>query len=68
MGANHSEEQRRKYYAELDILEKRAMQIYIHRVNNYHYAFHGDYHVYLYNIQAQYELDCIPDRLKSGRR
>ena len=66
MGANNSisRQNEQNVYAEL---KRRAFEIYKHRVENYNYAYHGPYHKYLRYIQAQYELDCLPNSIKYGR-
>jgi hypothetical protein len=48
------------------MLHNKALELYKQRLKNYDYAFHGNYTTYLHNIQAQFQLDCLPDYLKYG--
>ena len=66
MGANNSisRQNEHKVYAEL---QRRAFELYKQRVDNYNYAYHGPYAQYLFYIQSQYELDCLPNSVKYGR-
>ena len=43
-----------------------AQKNYNARVRNYSYPHHGDYQRYIYECQAQYELECIPVHCRSG--
>jgi hypothetical protein len=69
MGATNSIEQQKRRQRDQDELIKLqniALQLFTQRVNSYHYAFHGDYYLYIADMQAQYELDCMPNHLKYG--
>jgi len=43
-----------------------ALNLYNKRLQIYDYSIHGPYIIYLYNITAQYELDCIPQDAMQG--
>ena len=45
-----------------------AQKNYNKRMKNYNYIHHGDYGAYMYECQAQYELECIPVHCRSGGR
>ncbi len=47
-------------------LYNKAVELYKQRLRNYNYAYHGDYITYLRNIQAQFQVDCIPEYLRYG--
>lgn len=64
--SNSNAAKRRQEEEENDKLYKRAVKMYNERLNDYNPRFHGNYYNYLMNIQAQFELDCIPDYLKHG--
>jgi hypothetical protein len=63
MGNSNSVEKER---AKQQILYNKAVELYKQRLKNYDYAFHGNYTTYLRNIQAQFQLDCLPEYLKYG--
>jgi len=63
MGNSNSVEKER---AKQQILYNKAVELYKQRLKNYNYAFHGNYATYLRNIQAQFQLDCLPEYLKYG--
>lgn len=63
MGNSNSIEKER---IKQEILYNKALELYKQRLKNYDYAFHGNYRIYLQNIQAQFQLDCLPDYLKYG--
>ena len=63
MGNSNSIEKER---AKNQMLHNKALELYKQRLKNYDYAFHGNYTTYLRNIQAQFQLDCLPDYLKYG--
>jgi hypothetical protein len=46
---------------------ERALKIYNYRVNSYNYLVHGPIEYYMVQIQAEYELECIPEFMRSGR-
>jgi hypothetical protein len=67
MGNNNSSNSSTiKYNQQIDTLQSRALELFRHRVNNYHYAYHGPYEEYIHYIRAQYELDCFPESLRYG--
>jgi hypothetical protein len=64
MGNSNSVERERENQR---ILYNKAVELYTQRLRNYNYAYHGNYSRYLQNIQAQFQLDCIPEYLKYGQ-
>lgn len=68
MGNSNSNaaKKRQEEEEENDKLYKRAVKLYHYRLKNYNPMIHGYYSNYLHNIQAQFELDCIPDYLRRG--
>ena len=66
MGANQSAERKKEYEAELLMLRTKAGKMFNKRLQEYNFAYHGDYGTYLYTIQALHELECIPEYLRSG--
>lgn len=63
MGNSNSAEKEREQER---ILYNKAVELYKQRLRNYDYAFHGNYTTYLRSIQAQFQLDCIPEYLRYG--
>jgi len=63
MGNSNSAEKEREKER---ILYNKAVELYKQRLRNYDYAFHGNYTTYLRSIQAQFQLDCIPEYLRYG--
>ena len=63
MGNSNSAEREREKQR---ILYNKAVELYTQRLRNYDYAYHGNYTTYLRNIQAQFQLDCIPEYLRYG--
>jgi hypothetical protein len=45
---------------------KKAMKIYNYRVKHYNPLEHGTIEYYMAQVQAEYELECIPEYLRSG--
>ena len=45
---------------------KNALKVYQQRLQSYNLYIHGPYHIYLYNVEAQFELDCIPQDAMQG--
>ena len=51
---------------EWEIAEKRAIKIYRYRITHFNPIEHGSRDVYMAQVQAEYELECIPQFLRSG--
>jgi len=49
-----------------EIAKKRADNIYNYRIKNYNYMRHGPQELYMLQVEAEYELECIPEYLRSG--
>ena len=63
MGNSNSAERKRENDR---IRYNNAVELYRQRVRNYNYAYHGNYSDYLIDIQAQFQLDCLPEWVKYG--
>ena len=48
------------------ILHARALDNYKKRLRSYNYCFHGNYSEFLDEINAQFELECLPDYVLYG--
>jgi hypothetical protein len=46
--------------------KKKADSIYNFRIKNYNYLHHGPKNIYMIKIEAEYELECIPERFRSN--
>ena len=67
MGNNTSNEQRKAAEHLLWVqAEKQAKINYNYRVRSYNYIKHGDYYLYMQQVEAQYELECMPEYLRRG--
>ena len=68
MGSNSSRQHKNAKEEEADMVSarKRAIQIYNYRVQNYNYLVHGPREYYMMQVEAEYELECIPEYLRSG--
>jgi hypothetical protein len=42
----------------------KAVKLYHYRVKNYNYCQHGPRDVYMVQVEAEYELECIPEYLR----
>ena len=51
---------------EWEIAEKRAIKVYNYRITHFNPIKHGSRDVYMTQVQAEYELECIPQFLRSG--
>ena len=51
---------------EWEIAEKRAIKVYNYRITHFNPIKHGSRDVYMAQVQAEYELECIPQFLRSG--
>jgi len=49
-----------------EMAHKKAMKIYNYRVKHYNPLEHGTIEYYMAQVQAEYELECIPEYLRSG--
>jgi len=61
----NSESKKQEYIAEQRSLQEAALRKYHLRIKSYTQN-KGPYNVYVVNCQAQYELDCIPERCQQG--
>ena len=43
-----------------------AFALYQERLSQYNYNMHGNRHRYMFQIEAQYEMDCLPECVKQG--
>jgi hypothetical protein len=51
---------------EWEIAKKRAIKIYNYRITHFSPIEHGSRDVYMAQVHAEYELECIPQFLRSG--
>ena len=49
-----------------EIAEKRAIKVYNYRITHFNPIKHGSRDVYMAQVQAEYELECIPEYMRSG--
>jgi len=47
--------------------QQRATKVYNYRLKHYNYLIHGPYHYYMLQVEAEYELECIPEQLRRGK-
>ena len=66
MGNSTSSNSKARYENSNENLQNQAKKNYKLRVEAYKYNFHGDYNTYIYECQAIYELECIPENCRSG--
>jgi hypothetical protein len=67
MGLSNSkkrEENRQKERLEMYQLQQSALRNYHYRLQIYNRYKHGSYGRYLHCVEAQYELDCLPEWVK----
>ena len=48
------------------IAEQKAAKLYNYRIKNYNPLIHGPRHYYMLQVEAEYELECIPEYMRSG--
>ena len=48
------------------MLKKKADSIYNFRIKNYNYLHHGPKEIYMIQIEAEYELECIPEQYRTN--
>ena len=46
--------------------KEQAIRNYNYRIKNYNPIIHGDRYIYMYQVEAEYELECIPKYLRHG--
>jgi hypothetical protein len=46
--------------------KKKANRIYNFRIQNYNYLIHGSRDFYMIQVEAEYELECIPKQYRSN--
>jgi hypothetical protein len=51
---------------EWEIAKKRAIKVYNYRITHFNPIEHGSRDVYMTQVHAEYELECIPQFLRSG--
>lgn len=49
-----------------EMAQKRAIKIYNYRIKHYNPIEHGPRDYYMTQVHAEYELECIPEFLRSG--
>ena len=49
-----------------EIAKKKADRIYNYRIQNYNYLIHGPKDLYMIQIEAEYELQCIPEQYRTN--
>jgi hypothetical protein len=47
--------------------KQRATKVYNYRIKNYNPIIHGPIEFYIIQIEAEYELECIPEYMRRGR-
>ena len=50
-----------------NVAQKNANVIYNYRIKHYNPLKHGPKHYYMLQVEAEYELECIPEYYRSGR-
>ena len=63
MGSSSS---KTSYNNDWDISQRKALKIYNYRIKHYNPIEHGPRDYYMAQVQAEYELECIPEYLRSG--
>lgn len=48
-----------------EISQQRAIKVYNYRIKHYNPIEHGSQKYYIAQVQAEYELECIPEYLRS---
>jgi hypothetical protein len=46
--------------------KKKADSIYNFRIKNYNYLHHGPKEIYMIQVEAEYELECIPEQYRTN--
>ena len=49
-----------------ELAKKRAIKIYNYRIKHYNPIVHGPQAYYMIQVEAEYELECIPEYFRSG--
>ena len=49
-----------------DLAKQNADKIYNYRIKNYKQMIHGSIHVYMIQVESEYELECIPLGLRGN--
>lgn len=65
MGLNSST-QYNTVNADWGVAKQNANRIYNYRIKNYNPLVHGPMHYYMLQVEAEYELECIPEYYRSG--
>lgn len=50
-----------------EVSRKNANKIYNYRIKNYNPLVHGPREYYMVQVEAEYELECIPEYYRSGK-
>jgi hypothetical protein len=67
MGVNISKVNRAKYVTDEYVsARQKAGRVYTYRVKDYDPARHGPKEMYMMQVEAEYELNCIPESLQYG--
>ena len=51
---------------DFETAKKKAIKNYMYRIKHYNPMEHGPREYYMAQVEAEYELDCIPEHLRSG--
>jgi hypothetical protein len=67
MGCSESNQ---SYYCddEWESAKQRAAKVYNYRIKHYNYSMHGPIDFYMARVEAEYELECIPEQCRYGSR
>jgi hypothetical protein len=68
MGSSTSSNSYENYDSEWEIAKKQAIRNYNYRLRNYNPLLHGPHDIYLLEISADYELECLPRYVRSRIR
>jgi len=66
MGSSSSKNNYSNNGNEWEIARQRAIKIYNYRIKHYNYIEHGPREYYMLQVEAEYELECIPECFRSG--
>lgn len=66
MGSSSSKNNHSNNGNEWEIARQRAIKIYNYRIKNYNYIEHGPREYYMLQVEAEYELESIPECFRSG--
>ena len=64
MGTNRSKISQRSS-KDVNMLKHKALLIYIDGIKNYNETIHGPLEAYMIQVEADYQLNCIPENLRT---